>query len=404
MESILNHYLTGNGKTGNNAKWLCPFHDDCTPSMQLNPKTGKAHCFPCSKDFDALDIIQKVTGSTFKDAQNILSNFTGKPPKPLKNSKESAKRTPDRYELPAERKNANTAVYIALLKMLTLSKTGADYLASRGISRATADRWQVKSIDNPGKTFADLKSKFTIEQLTDAGLTSTGDDGNIYFIFYLPCVLFPALENNQPVYLTSRNLTTDNKKKSFLLKGIPKPLFIGNRSCKEFLVFEGIPDALSYFEIAGKYNFIVCFGIPTPDRLQPLYIDGKRLISALDNDQRKPDKPDEKTAVEKAIERIRSAGYDFPLFDYDGYLKAVLKSHLCPDLDLLAKDLNDILKIKKALASDRSVLNALYLTLSATQKEDYEERTAIMMHDSNLTETTAKIQALLRVCYGKGKI
>jgi len=108
--------------------------------------------------------------------------------------------------------------------------------------------------------------------------------------------------------------------------------------------------------------------------------------------------------VEKAIERIRSAGYDFPLFDYDGYLKAVLKSHLCPDLDLLAKDLNDILKIKKALASDRSVLNALYLTLSATQKEDYEERISIMMYDGNLTETTAKIQALLRVCYGKGKI
>jgi len=54
---------------------------------------------------------------------------------------------------------------MALLEMLTLSKKEADYLASR----ATADNWQVRSIDNPGKTFADLKTKFSVDRLTELG-------------------------------------------------------------------------------------------------------------------------------------------------------------------------------------------------------------------------------------------
>jgi len=52
---------------------------------------------------------------------------------------------------------------MALLEMLTLSKKEADYLASRGISRATADNWQVRSIDKtPAKPMPILKPSFQL--------------------------------------------------------------------------------------------------------------------------------------------------------------------------------------------------------------------------------------------------
>jgi len=43
-----------------------------------------------------LDIIRKMTGANFKDAQSILSDFTGKAPEPLKGTVKTPKQTADR--------------------------------------------------------------------------------------------------------------------------------------------------------------------------------------------------------------------------------------------------------------------------------------------------------------------
>lgn len=54
--------------------WLsCPFHEDKTPSLKINPDRQLFHCFSCGQSGDAISFVQKLHGFTFKDALNHLN-------------------------------------------------------------------------------------------------------------------------------------------------------------------------------------------------------------------------------------------------------------------------------------------------------------------------------------------
>lgn len=46
----------------------CPFHQEKSPSCQINDDTGKFHCFGCGAGGDAFDYWQKSRGLSFRDA------------------------------------------------------------------------------------------------------------------------------------------------------------------------------------------------------------------------------------------------------------------------------------------------------------------------------------------------
>lgn len=54
-------------------KALAFCHDDKSPSMNWNRKANRAHCFPCGKSFNAVDILMVRDGFTFVNAVKHLS-------------------------------------------------------------------------------------------------------------------------------------------------------------------------------------------------------------------------------------------------------------------------------------------------------------------------------------------
>lgn len=71
--------------------WLsCPFHEDKTPSLKINPDTQTFYCFSCNNHGDSISFVMKLHGLSFKDALKHLS-IEGNAPTRI-NPKEQTKR------------------------------------------------------------------------------------------------------------------------------------------------------------------------------------------------------------------------------------------------------------------------------------------------------------------------
>ncbi len=65
IESLITFDRTG--------KALAFCHADKSPSLSWNRKGNKAHCFPCGKSFNAVDVLIHRDGMTFIDAVKELA-------------------------------------------------------------------------------------------------------------------------------------------------------------------------------------------------------------------------------------------------------------------------------------------------------------------------------------------
>lgn len=59
-------------KVGSNWVGLCPFHDEKSPSFNVNPKRQIYHCFGCHKGGDVFKFMQECHGLSFEEAVQTL--------------------------------------------------------------------------------------------------------------------------------------------------------------------------------------------------------------------------------------------------------------------------------------------------------------------------------------------
>ena len=59
--------------TQNTTTALCPFHSEKTPSFKIYHDDNHYHCFGCQEHGDAIDFIQKLHQSSFKEAVKLLT-------------------------------------------------------------------------------------------------------------------------------------------------------------------------------------------------------------------------------------------------------------------------------------------------------------------------------------------
>lgn len=59
--------------SGTSMKGLCPFHQEKTPSFNVNTVTNHFYCFGCEESGDVIDFIQKIEGEGFRWAVKFLA-------------------------------------------------------------------------------------------------------------------------------------------------------------------------------------------------------------------------------------------------------------------------------------------------------------------------------------------
>ena len=60
-------------RRGRRSVGLCPFHDEKTPSFNVNGELGFYKCFGCSKSGDAITFVREIEHLDFVGAVEMLS-------------------------------------------------------------------------------------------------------------------------------------------------------------------------------------------------------------------------------------------------------------------------------------------------------------------------------------------
>jgi len=115
-----------------NLKGCCPFHHESTPSFSWNTKEHYFHCFGCGKNFGILDLYTTLEGTYKKALKRLFEELDmGYDVKDYGQSVKDRKDYFKGYIYPREETNTDRSQV-------------EDYLAKRGISKATLDYMDVK--------------------------------------------------------------------------------------------------------------------------------------------------------------------------------------------------------------------------------------------------------------------
>ena len=62
IDEIVAEYVTLRPAGGGSLKGLCPFHDEKSPSFNVNPQRQFFHCFGCAEGGDVIAFLMKIDG------------------------------------------------------------------------------------------------------------------------------------------------------------------------------------------------------------------------------------------------------------------------------------------------------------------------------------------------------
>lgn len=263
---------------------LCPFHNEKTPSFNVNPQLGIFKCFGCGESGDAISFLQKQEHLSFTEAVRWLA-------KRYQIELEEEAPSPEQQHEQDERESLGIVQQWALnWSVDQLWNTdegravGLSYFKERGFQEGTIKEFKLGYVPDRGDAFAKaaLAHGFTPELLEKAGWVKLRDDGSAWD-FFKGRVTFPIQGlTGQPIAFGARTLKSDKKLpkyfnspesalyvKSRSLYGIfhARKAIAGQEAC---LLVEGYTDVISLHQ-AGIRNVVASSGTS-------LTVDQVRLI------------------------------------------------------------------------------------------------------------------------------
>jgi DNA primase len=283
-------------RAGANFKGLCPFHDEKTPSFNVNPVIGIYKCFGCGEGGDAISFVEKVEGLGFVEAVRLLAERAG-------------------IELPEEGEadpaaDENESLLHALrfaarfyFHELTQSEAGREiglaYFRDRGFSAETIKKFGLGYAPDAWDSLLTAAGEQQVrpEILEKAGLVLPRKQGGGYYDRFRGRVLFPIVshvgkvlgfggrilgqDSEQPKYINSPETPVYHKGR--VLYGLHQAKQ-SIRSEEEVVLVEGYTDVISLHQ-AGVANVVAASGTAlTADQVKLLGRYAKRIVLLFDAD------------------------------------------------------------------------------------------------------------------------
>lgn len=155
---------------------VCPFHDDHSPSMTVNPTIGIYKCFACGAGGDVFKFVQEHEKIDFNGAVEWVANFVGFD-LPKFASKENAEVTEERAMV----RKLNELACEWFEQQLSLSPKALEYLAKRNISEKTRKEFHIGYAPDGRENFIAYAAKngFSPRDCVKAGLATEKQNGGI---------------------------------------------------------------------------------------------------------------------------------------------------------------------------------------------------------------------------------
>ena len=175
IDDVVSQYVTLKRAGGGSLKGLCPFHDEKTPSFNVNPARQFFHCFGCGEGGDVIAFVMKVDGLTFTEAVERLAEKYGVQLRREDGDDEPARpRGPARGRLIEAHKVAQE--FYAEQLASADAVVARQFLHQRGFDQAAAEMFGVGFAPRDGEALTrHLRGRrFTDEESVAAGLVAHG--------------------------------------------------------------------------------------------------------------------------------------------------------------------------------------------------------------------------------------
>ncbi len=279
-------------KTGSNYTARCPFHNEKSPSFNVNRNKQFYHCFGCSAGGNVISFLMDFNHLSFVEAIEELATVAGVEI-PYENQTNFEPEAKNKL-LELQQLMAKVATfYVDQLKNHSQKKIAVDYLKGRGINGVIArdfmigyapDGWQILS-----PHFKDT------ELLCEAGMLAFKND--MYYDRFRQRIMFPIRnkrghvigfggrvldDTQQPKYLNSPETPLFHKSNEVyglyeLLKKNSKP--------SRILIVEGYMDVVTLAQFGIDYAVAALGTNLTTTQLQLLFRSVPEIILCFDGDK-----------------------------------------------------------------------------------------------------------------------
>jgi len=276
-------------KAGSSYVARCPFHTEKTPSFAVTRNKQLYHCFGCGAGGNAISFLMDYSHLNFVEAVEDLADFVGV-------------EVPREASLGPVKKN-NTAEILQVLEQVTgfyidqlrdnvSAKVAVDYFKSRGLSGEVAREFQLGYA--PAGWDA-LSKRFKPQQLIEAGLVVTKDNGSVYDRFR-DRVIFPirdrrgrvlgfggrVLDDSLPKYLNSPETAVFHKGRE--VYGLYE-LLAKNAKPERILVVEGYMDVIALSQFSLGYAVATLGTATSKEHLELLFRFSSEIVLCFDGDK-----------------------------------------------------------------------------------------------------------------------
>ena len=219
-------------RRGVNYIGLCPFHNEKTPSFNVNPTKGIFKCFGCGEGGDSVSFLMKYQHYTYPEALRFLAKKYNIEIQEQELSQEELKSRDEKDSLYHINELAAKYFYDNLFNSEEGQSVGLSYFNERQITRKTIDTWQLGYAKQKGDDFAQyaLKAGYSEELLITSGLCLKSErDGSLYDRF-MGRVTFPVYNAGGRVLGFSARILTKDKTKAKYVNSPESPIYIKGKT------------------------------------------------------------------------------------------------------------------------------------------------------------------------------
>lgn len=271
---------------------LCPFHQEKTPSFNVNQTRQFYKCFGCGVSGDVLKFVMELDGLTFPETLKLLAERNGIPmPKRSEYADADSKLRGALMEMHA----IAAQIFQANLK----SEQGAaarDYLRRRGVTEESIDTFQLGYSDASGQSVVRKLSDYTPEQMEASGLVRRRQEGAGFYDAFRGRLMFPIhnesgkvigfggramKDEDQPKYLNSPE--TPIYRKTSVLYNLHRARE-GMRKSDRVVLVEGYMDVIGVHSAGIKEVVASCGTALTNAQVRAIHRHADTVVVNFDPD------------------------------------------------------------------------------------------------------------------------
>jgi DNA primase len=279
-------------RAGRNFVGLCPFHQEKTPSFNVNPERAFFHCFGCGAGGTVFDFVMRVEGLSFPEALQSLARRYGIA---LPETGDTREGSPNQRDACFNANQVAAEFYAHVLWNTPDGELARDYLKSRGITCETARAFLIGfAPQRPANLATILQKRGLVEPALKLGLVKKDASGILSDMFRAR-LMFPirdtqgrvvgfggrVLDNRLPKYINSAESPVYSKTR--VLYGLHEARPAIGKSDRAVLV-EGYIDVIALWQAGFKDTVATSGTALTVAQLRLLSRYTRNIIACFDGD------------------------------------------------------------------------------------------------------------------------